>query len=80
MRCVLQRAKFEVLGGVIYEHTAFKSGVVGTDGVVVSLMNAAGAIHSKPMLKTLSDATLFWKEYVGRYRQSHNYGNISCVE
>jgi hypothetical protein len=36
------RAKFEVLGGVIYEHTAFKSGVVGTDGVVVSLMNAAG--------------------------------------
>jgi hypothetical protein len=37
------RAKFEVLGGVIYEHTAFKSGVVGTDGVVVSLMNAAGA-------------------------------------
>lgn len=37
------RAKFEVLGGVIYEHTAFKSGVVGSDGVVVNLMNAAGA-------------------------------------
>jgi hypothetical protein len=37
------RARFEVLGGVIYEHTAFKSAVVCADGVVVSLMNAAAA-------------------------------------
>jgi hypothetical protein len=37
------RARFEVLGGVIYEHTAFRSAVVASDGVVVSLANAAGA-------------------------------------
>jgi len=37
------RARFEVLGGAIYEHTAFKSAVVGSDGVIVSLVNAAGA-------------------------------------
>jgi hypothetical protein len=35
------RAKFEVLGGVVYEHTAFKSAVVCPDGVLVTVMAAA---------------------------------------
>lgn len=37
------RSKFEALGGVIHEHTAFKSAVVCTDGVAVTVAAAAGA-------------------------------------
>lgn len=39
----LMRSHFEVLGGVVFEQTAFKSAVVCSDGVVVSLLNAASS-------------------------------------